>query len=142
LKKQPEFQILDTFQQLTNEIETGDRFTIKNLLQIKLQTSFQETFFKEKILQETCIEIVQDIEELLAYKNLDFFGDTNKEIMMLIGNSQMKMLKNIQEKFIVQEYKSYKKSIEVQLYNQGLIINQFMMFTEEIKKTRKNKWKS
>jgi formyltetrahydrofolate synthetase len=58
LKNQPEFQILEVLQQLSHEIEIGDRLTMKNLLQIKLQTSYQETFFKERELQEINLNII------------------------------------------------------------------------------------
>jgi hypothetical protein len=93
-KKQPEFLILETFQQYLEGLEMDDRLTIKNLLQIKFQTSYQETFFKNNQLQNMCIETLQNLEEILLSKHEpDFFSEQNQILMSSISNSQIMLLK-------------------------------------------------
>jgi hypothetical protein len=48
LRKKPEFQVLRTFQEHLEGLKEEERYTITNHLQVKLQTSFQKTFFKKR----------------------------------------------------------------------------------------------
>jgi hypothetical protein len=77
------------------------------------------------------------MKEIFTNQILDFFGKINQEIFKLIWDSQRKMLQNIRKDYLMQPYVDKKSSIELQLYNQELIINQLRIYAEEISSIKK-----
>jgi hypothetical protein len=140
LKEHSGFLILEAFQRLMKKIESSDRSTIRNKLQIDFQTSYQDTFFKEDLMDKLYQRIVKDTEELFNPRDcLYFFGKTNFELMLLILELQTKLLKNLKENVIIQSSRNFDIGMKTQLFNQELILNLLGEYAEEINILKKVK---